>query len=339
MLRRAFRIDKTGKISNLKLVTEELPLPSPNEVTIRVKAIGLNFADVFMLFGIYSATPKESFVPGLEYSGIIEFVGDNVKNYSPGDKIYGLIKIGAYTDFLNIDAGYIRKLPDNFSFEEGAAFPVNSLTAFYALNILGAAESSQTVLIHSAAGGVGIYANRIAKIAGMRTLGTVGNPGKIEVLKNEGYNDFIIRDKNFKQSLLEKTKETGLHLILESIGGKILKQGFSCLSPSGRMVVFGAANFASPTDRLNPFSLIYKYFTRPQIDPLRLTDKNRSILGFNLIWLWNEKEKMHQYLEQIENLNLKNPLISNTFPFKDLPAAVKLFQSGKTIGKVVITLD
>ena len=143
-----------------------------------MKAIGLNFADLFAIQGLYSATPKESFIPGLEYSGIIIKKGNDVNDFQVGDKIMGAIRFGAYTTHLNIDQRYILKLPEGWTFEEGASFIVQSLTAYYSLVELGNIKPNYTVLIHSAAGGVGIYANRIAKKFNAFTIGTIGSESK-----------------------------------------------------------------------------------------------------------------------------------------------------------------
>jgi len=182
MIRKSYRINKAGSLDNLKLVEEELPELSANEVTIEVKAIGFNFADLFAIQGLYSATPKGSFIPGLEYSGVIIKCGISVTDFKVNDKVMGVIKFGAYTTHINMNYRYLQKLPDDWTFEEGAAFTVQSLTAYYALIGLGNIKDNDTdtVLIHSAAGGVGIYANRIAKKFNAYTIGTVGSNSKID---------------------------------------------------------------------------------------------------------------------------------------------------------------
>ena len=155
MLRHAYRLH-SGSLSKMKLVEEQLPDPGPGEATIAVKAIGLNFADIFAIWGLYSATPAGEFVPGLEYAGVVARVGAGVTHLREGDEVMGVIRFGAYATHLNIDARYVLPLPPGWSFEEGAAYPVQALTAYYSLKELGTIRQSHTVLIHSAAGGVGI---------------------------------------------------------------------------------------------------------------------------------------------------------------------------------------
>jgi NADPH:quinone reductase-like Zn-dependent oxidoreductase len=338
MKRKSYRIKKAGSLGNLKLVEEELPGLSVNQVTIEVRAIGFNFADLFAIQGLYSATPKSSFVPGLEYSGVIVKKGKEVTGFELNDKVMGVIKFGAYTTHINMDHRYLHKLPDGWSFEEGAAFTVQSLTAYYALIELGNIKDRDTVLVHSAAGGVGIYANRIAKKFDAYTIGTIGSNSKIDFLKNEGYDDVIVRDKNFKEKLEKSLEGKNLNIVLESIGGKIFKDSFDLLSPTGRIIIYGGAQFMSHQSRPNYPKLLYQILTRPKVDPLSLSDTNRSMMGFNLIYLWDKPEEMKRMLKNILNFNLKKPYVGSTFSFDKLPDALKLFQSGKTIGKVVVRI-
>jgi len=336
MNRLVHRTQKAGSLDDLKLITEDLPDPKDDEVTIEVKAVGLNFADVFALVGLYSATPKGSFVPGLEFSGNVVKLGKNVTRFNVGDKIMGVTRFGGYASHLNIGSAYIYKLPTSWSYSEGAGFIAQSLTAYYALFPLGNLQEGKTVLIHSAAGGVGIYANRIAKKYKAYTIGSIGSPDKIETLKKEGYDDYIVRDKNFYKNLQEKLKGRNLNLVLECIGGKIFEDSFKSLAPAGRIVVYGSANFAPESDSPNIFKLGYQYLTRPKIDPLSMISSNKSLLAFNLIWLWDKIEELSLMLEKILEMQLSPPLIGKTFPFANALDALHFFKSGKSVGKVIL---
>ncbi|MDP2364791.1 MAG: zinc-binding dehydrogenase, partial [Ignavibacteria bacterium] len=263
--RECYKISKAGSLNNLKLVKEHLPDLADDEVIVEVKAIGLNFADIFAIQGLYSATPKGSFVPGLEYSGIVIHKGENVNEFEINDKVMGVIRFGAYTTHLNINKNYISKLPDDWTFEEGAAFTVQSLTAYYSLVELGNIKDQSTILIHSAAGGVGIYANRIAKKIGAYTIGTVGSDKKIELLKKEGYDDVIVRSDNFSEKLRQSLTGRNLDIVLECIGGIIFSESFNQLSAGGRIIVYGGAQFSTGGSRPNYLKLIAKYLTRPKI--------------------------------------------------------------------------
>ncbi|MDN4163924.1 zinc-binding dehydrogenase [Cytophagales bacterium LB-30] len=336
--RHAYRMPKAGNLRHLQKVEEALPAPHPHEVRIAVKAIGLNFADIFAILGLYSATPKGSFVPGLEYAGIVIQVGAEVSNLKVGDKVMGVTRFGGYTTHLNIDQRYAVPLPQDWSFAQGAAFPVQALTAYYALFNLGELEAGETVLIHSAAGGVGLLANRMAKKKGAYTIGSIGSEKKIALLKQEGYDDYIVRGKHFGQQLKETLKDRKLDLVLECIGGNVLMEGWKQLAPQGRLVVYGSARYGDGKDKPNFLRLLWLFLTRPKIDPQATIQENKAVLGFNLIWLYEKAELMHQIFDKIKALQLPVPYIGHTFSFEELPQALKLFQSGQTVGKVIVEI-
>ncbi|HNI91671.1 MAG TPA: zinc-binding dehydrogenase, partial [Leptospiraceae bacterium] len=159
---------------------------------------------------------------------------------------------------------------------------------------------------------------------------------KIQTLKSEGYDDYIIRDSNFPTQLKNKLKDRSLNLVLECIGGKIFQSSFDSLSPTGRIVVYGAAHFAPESSSPNFFKLAYQYLTRPRIDPLSMISSNKSVLAFNLIWLWDKMDELSKMLEQILDLKLPPPLIGKTFPFTEALDALYYFKSGKSVGKIIL---
>ncbi|WMN06835.1 medium chain dehydrogenase/reductase family protein [Marivirga arenosa] len=338
MIKQSYRTHKAGSFKRLKLVEEEILNPSENEVQVAVKAVGLNFADVFAILGLYSATPEGSFIPGLEYSGEIIAKGSKVKDFEIGDRVMGVTRFGAYTSHINIDQAYVSKIPANWTFEEGASFLVQALTAYYGLFHLGNLKKGDTVLIHSAAGGVGLLANRMAQQYGAYTIGTVGSAAKIDLLKKEGYQKYIVRSSKFKHDLDEALAGRELNVIMECIGGKIFKIGYEMLAPQGRLVNYGSARYGSTGNSPNWPKLVWQYLTRPKIDPQKMIETNKAILGFNLIWLYEKKDLMRQILAELENLNMEAPYIGHQFEFSQMHEALKLFQSGKTTGKVVLTL-
>ncbi len=336
MQRQSYQL-KAGNIANLRLVHSELPEPKADEVTIAIRAIGLNFADIFAMFGLYSATPKGLFIPGLEYSGEVIKTGAKVKGYKVGDRIMGVTRFGAYTTHLNMDEGHIMPMPDDWTFEEGAAYLVQGLTAYYGLKNLGAIRENYTILIHSAAGGVGILANRIAKKYQAYTIGTVGSSAKVDFVKKEGYNKVLVRNKaTFKKDLEKALDGRELNLVMECIGGSFFKTAYEMLAPEGRTIFYGAARYASPGSRPNYLKVLYEHITRPRIDPQSMSEVNKGILGFNLIYLYERVDLMHRLIAELKDLKIGKPHVGHVFNFKDFPDAIKLFQSGKTIGKVVV---
>jgi len=338
MKRQSYQL-KAGNIGNLKLVSSTLPEPKENEVRVAVKAIGLNFADIFAMFGLYSATPEGVFTPGLEYAGVVEKVGSKTTELKVGDRIMGVTRFGGYTTHLNMDEGHLLSLPADWTFEEGAAYLVQVLTAYYGLKNLGAIREDYNILIHSAAGGVGILANRIAKKYNAYTIGTVGNSSKVDFVKKEGYDQVIVRNKStFKKELTAALNGRELNIVMECIGGSFFKNAYDILAPEGRVIFYGAARYASPGKRPNYFKVLYEHITRPMIDPQSMSEVNKGILGFNLIYLYERVALMRQLIEELKDLDIGKPHVGHTFPFADLKEAVKLFQTGKTIGKVVVVV-
>ncbi len=330
---------KAGNINRLDIRTEELPDPETGQVLVEVKAIGLNFADVFAVLGLYSATPEGTFIPGLEFAGVVLKTGSGVNHLKQGDRVMGCTRFGAYATHVKISSEYLIPLPDQWSFDEGASYLVQVLTAYYGLVTLGNLSSDQTVLIHSAAGGVGIWANRIAKAKNCYTIGTVGHASKCTLTRQEGVDKTIIREKKTFDSELKKALGSRpLNIIMECIGGTILKVGWKNLAPMGRMIVYGSAHYGKREDR--PFypRLMWKYIFRPRIDVQKMIKENKSLMAFNLIYLFEHTALMQHTLGQIESLNLGKPIIGHRFSFEQLPEALKMFQSGSTTGKVVIQL-
>lgn len=329
---------KAGSIDNLKLVEEPIGPPKSEEVQVEVKAIGFNFADIFAMFGLYGATPKGSFVPGLEYSGIIAGVGDGVKDYKIGQKIMGVTRFGGYTSRLNIDIRYVTPLPDSWSFEEGAAYLVQVLTAYYGLIKLGNISKGDTLLVQSAAGGVGLWANRIAKQFDAFTIGCVGSKSKLKLLAEEGYDRGFVRSKNFRADLKKNLDGRPLNIVMECVGGDVLMGSYLAMAPQGRMIVYGSARYAQPGARPNYLKLIWKYYKRPMLDPQKMIEQNKAVMGFNLIYLYDHSYLLEEILGDLQNMDLGRPFVGHVYEFAKLKEAISMFQSGKTTGKVVVRL-
>jgi alcohol dehydrogenase len=336
--RKSFVVPKPGSLNNLQLEHGTLATPGPGEVTIAIKTIGLNYADIFAVMGLYSATPEGPFIPGLEYAGEIVALGHRVTNCQVGDRIMGVTRFGAYTTHLNIDARYVFPLPESWTYQEGAAFLVQVLTAYYALVPLGNLQKGQSVLIHSAAGGVGIQANRIAKKLGAYTVGVVGNVAKYDLLRKESYDGAVVRTDHFQEDVRQSLQGRELNLVLEAAGGKYFSWSYDLLAPQGRLVTYGSAGFSPRHAKPNYPRLIWHYLMRPKVDPLKMTRDNKSVMGFNLIWIYDKADLMHQLMREIQALHLPAPYVGHSFTFDEIPQALKLFLSGNTMGKLVIYL-
>jgi len=336
--RTVYRIEKAGDLKKLNRIEEPVEAPGRDDVVVEVRAIGLNFADIFAVLGLYSATPKGSFIPGLEYAGIISEAGADVKNVKVGDQVMGVTRFGAYASHVTVDQQYVMPLPQDWSFTEGASMLVQALTAYYGLVELGDLKKDQTVLIHSAAGGVGIWAGRIAKSIGAHTIGTVGSESKFEILKKEGYDQMLVRSNSFYDDLKQLLAGKELNLVMECIGGQIFKDSYKAMAPMGRLISYGSAHFGFTGNRPNYLKLFLKYLRRPRLDPLKMIRENKAVMAFNLIYLYDHADLMHEMMNTMMKMELGKPYVGQEFGFDALPEALRAFQTGKTTGKVVINL-
>jgi alcohol dehydrogenase len=336
-MRYYYLVNKTGSLLNIKLNQSEIPAPGKGKVVIAVKSVGLNYADLFAIMGLYSATPKVPFTPGLEFSG--EVLDSDSDRFAKGQRVMGVTRFGGYDSHIAADPDYLFPLPGGWSFEEGAAFPVQTFTAYYALRTLGDLKQNQTVLIHSAAGGVGLQANRIAKKFNAFTIGVVGNEGKVSLCNREGFDRTIVRSKNFKDDLQRALDGRPLNLVLETTGGKYFYDSYNTMAPMGRLIAYGSAQFTPSSHRPNYITLLFKFLFRPRVDPLTMIKSNKSVMAFNLIWIYEQKELMREMLREIEMLKLPAPIVGHRFDFSTQMAdAISLFKSGATTGKVVLNV-
>lgn len=338
---------KAGNLKNHKIIEEDLKPISDHKIRINVKAVGLNFADIFACLGLYSATPKGSFSPGLEFSGIITEIGQKVQtNFKIGDEVIGTTRFGALSNYVDVGSSYLYPKPENWTFEEGASFFVQSLTAWYGLVELGRLNENSYVLLQSAAGGVGLHALQILHHFKSQYCAIIGSSNKIEKLKEYGVNenDILIRSKKpnkFYTDLLNhlrQHKKRGFDIIFDAVAGDFFKPQFQTLNRGGIYIIYGAADLMKNSNRPDYLWLAYKYLKFYKIMPLNLIDKNYGIFGFNLIWLYDKTELFRKMIEEMKKVSWRKPSIGKVFDFQDSYNAIKYFQSGESTGKIVIKL-
>lgn len=334
--RQVWRTPKAGAIQRLVQVEESLVALKADEVQVEVKAVGLNFADIFALTGLYSATPEGSFIPGLEYSGIVTQVGGDCEKFKLGDRVMAVSRFGGYASVVQGKEAYLVLLPSDWSFSQGAAYLTQTLTAWYALNDLGNIKAGQDVLIQSAAGGVGLQAMKLVKALGGNPVGTVSSQKKVDFLAELGFESWI-REPSFKTQLADKKKS--FDLVLDAIGGEVQQASFNALNPMGRLVVFGAAEFTPGKNRPNYLTAAWKFLRRPKYDVMDMISENRSVMAFNLIWLWDQVDIMQALLKDMMAVEITPPHVGHQFTFDQAHEAIDCLRSGKTIGKVVLTRE
>jgi len=350
--RRVWGLSSPGSLERLAQVTEDLPPPGQDEARVRVQAIGLNFADVFACLGLYAAAPRGAFVPGLECAGVVERLGRpragdeaaGTTAFAPGDRVMVLTRFGGYATALNADTRYLVPIPEHWTMAEGAAYLVQALTAWYGLVHLGALAPGQVALVHSAAGGVGLQAVAMAQASRARVIGTVGHRDKVSLLGTRGLApaQVVVRDVSRFGAQLDEALAaigaSGFDVVLDAIAGPYLLPALARLAPEGRHVLYGAADFMPSGARPNWLRLSWQYLRRPRLDPMKLVDRNRSVMGFNLIWLFGQADRLPAAATAALALSPAPAHIGARFRFDDMPRALRALQSGRTTGKVVVEL-
>lgn len=336
MKRTCWYTPAAGALQRLRRVEQSVGELSPHGVRVAVAAVGLNFADIFALTGLYSATPRGGFVPGLEFAGTVMETGDQVDRFQAGDRVMGVTRFGGYASVIDSQSAYLRPLPADWSFAQGAAYPVQTLTAWYSLVELGNLKPGQRVLVHSAAGGVGLQAMQLVRALGAEPVGTVGNQLKARFLSDLGFENTLVREPDFAAQLARG--EESFDLVLDAIGGAVQAASFAALRPAGRLVVFGAAEFAPGGNRPRYLHSLWRYLRRPRYDVLSMISENRSVLAFNLIWLWDQVELLSTLFDELAQVRIPPPHVGHEFPFAEAPAAIECLRSGQSTGKVVLRL-
>lgn len=334
-----------GDLSSLSLGPhpEALPpTPPAGTTTVSIKAIGLNLADVFACLGLYSATPSGSFVPGLEFSGVVAASSDPAK-FPAGSRVMGVTRFGAYTTSINVDSRCLRRIPPHWTMEQGAAFLAQALTAWYGLVTLARANELKRprVLIQSAAGGVGLFASEIVtKFLGGTAVCVVGSEVKRAVIEGRGLPagsfEILVREEaRFAGDLQRGPK---LDVVFDAVAGPYFTPQLNQLVAGGKYVIYGAASFMPEGSRPNWLTLAWRWLWRPRVDPMDLISSNKSVIGFNLIWLWDKIDELGGILDEMLEKQWESPHVSATFPFERLPEALSLLKSGTTTGKVVVVV-
>lgn len=337
---KAVQIVKTGPPESLKIVDIPAPEPGENELLIKVHVTGVNFADILCRQGLYPEAPPRPFVPGYEVAGTVEAKHDSVQGFKTSDRVIGLSNFGGYAEFAVCNANFVRPLNSSISFEEGAAVPVNWLTAYHCLYGTGLLEKDFKVLVHSAAGGVGIAALQLLKSAGCFIIGVAGTKEKKDFLKQFGVNLAInYRDEDFAGRVVKETGKRSLDIILDATGGKNFKKEWKLLRANGRIVSFGAASFSGK----NKLAIFFKLTTQFKTNILRLMGNSHGVYGVNIRKIVEESpglagRSFDEVMKFIESHGIK-PVIDSSYSLEKAGEAHKRLESGKSIGKIVLTND
>ena len=348
--RSVWRLARAGSLDRLGQRTEPLPPPAAGELQIAVRAVGLNFADVLACLGLYAAAPRGRFVPGLEIAGEVIALGapgpDAPPTYRVGDRVVALTRFGGYATHVNARPAWVWALPADWSYEQGAAFPVQALTAWYGLVQQGAARAGSVVLVQSAAGGVGLQALTLLARLGARPVGVVGSHAKRAFLREHfalpGAQCVVRGDGELGAELdaaLAALGAPGFDLVFDAVLGEGFRAAYRRLAPEGRYLLYGAADFMRPGPGRAWPHLAWRWLRRPRLDPLAMIGENRSLMAFNLIWLWEQSARLAAALAALGALGLGRPWIGARHPFGQAREALAELQSGGTVGKSILYVD
>ncbi|MEO6213012.1 MAG: medium chain dehydrogenase/reductase family protein [Vicinamibacterales bacterium] len=315
------------------------PLPAAGELRIRVRAAGINFADILARLGLYPDAPKPPMVVGYEVAGVVDDTAPDVTGFSVGDRVVALTRFGGYADVVVTPAAYCFHVPEDLSDDEAASVPVNYLTAALALYRMAVLAPNETVLVHNAGGGVGIAATQLARLRRATVIGTA-SVMKHDALRSFGV-DFAIdyRHANVAEEIRKITRGRGVDVILDPIGGISFTESYRMLAPLGRLVMFGLS-VAAPGERRSWWRAIRAWAATPRFDPLSLINRNRGVFGLHVGHLWEEQAQlvplMEMLLDELRHKRLR-PVVAKTFPLDQAGDAHRFIQSRANIGKVVLT--
>ena len=333
-------ITKFGPPEVLAVKQAPDPEPKAGEVRIRVEASGINFADILGRMGLYPDLPPIPVVPGYEVGGRVDAAGAGVDGNWIGRDVFALTRFGGYADTICVPLDQVLVRPPGMSALEGAAIPVNYFTAWQLVVVMGALKADETVLIHSAGGGVGIAATQIAKHIGARVIGTA-SAGKHAEIRAIGVDHLIdYRTEDFEARAREITNGCGVELILDAVGGDSWKKGYRILAPTGRLAMFGISAAVSGKER-NMLGMLSLLARVPwlQFNPLSLMSANKGVFGVNLGHLWGEIGRMRGWADRLLELwaqGVVKPKIAKTFHFEEAPQAHQFIQDRRNIGKVLL---
>jgi NADPH:quinone reductase-like Zn-dependent oxidoreductase len=329
---------RNGGVEVLEVQNAPDPKPARGEVAIAVRAAGLNFADILARQGLYPDGPKKPCVMGYEVAGVVEQVGEGVDRALLGKPVVAMTRFRGQAEKVVVGANQIFEKPEGLSFQQTAAIPVNYLTAYALLVVMGGLRKGEAVLIHNAGGGVGLAALDIAKHIGATTYGTA-SPGKHEFLRQRGLDHAIdYRNQDWLPVLKELTRGRGVELVIDPIGGAHWKKSYAALRTTGRMGMFGVST-ASANGLKGKLKLIKAALQMPRFHPLGLLNKNRGVFGLNLGHMWHEPDKIAEWLQAIMagvSEGWIRPHVDKAFPFEQAGQAHSYMESRKNTGKVVL---
>jgi NADPH:quinone reductase-like Zn-dependent oxidoreductase len=331
---RAVVITKHGDPSVLQVQERpDPPPPGPGQVKVAVRAAGVNFADTMARVGLYEDAPPVPSVVGYEVAGTITAVGAGVDPGRHGQRVMAGTRFGGYAEQVVVDERDAIPLPDGLSFEQGAAIPVNYATAWAGLLGYGSLRAGDRVLIHAAAGGVGIAATQLAKAAGAEVHGTA-SPGKHARLAELGVDRAIdYRRRGWWKDL------PSYDLIMDAIGGTSFGRSYALLRPGGRLIAYGASAVHQDETRNLRKALPHAGRMFRGFNLIRQMGESKAVIGLNMLSLWDDRGTLEPWIAPLDQAladGTVQPVVHAAVPFADAPEAHRIIGARENVGKVVL---
>ncbi len=341
-------IARPGGYRRLQIQEYENPTPGNNEVLVEVSAAGVNFADIFIRLGLYKSAKEFvgwPITPGFEFSGRVLQCGENVLDLNEGDRVFGLTRFGAYATHLCVPREQVFIIPEDskFTSDQWAAFPAVFLTAYHGLFQNFVLRPGMKILVHSAAGGVGGALLQLGKIADCRMTGVVGATHKVDTALNYGADQVIDKSREDLWGKASEVSPEGYDVVFDANGPVTLKQSYHHLAPAGKLVAYGFHSMLSTYGGVpNYLKLLFQYFRVPRWSPLDMTQENKSLIAFNLSFLFHRmdllQESMQDLLRWVEEGKIRAPAIQH-FAFEKVADAHRALESGTTVGKLILRFN
>jgi NADPH2:quinone reductase len=313
-----------GEPADMQLAELPDPAPGPGQVAIDVRAIGCNFFDILMVQGKYQVRPPLPFSPGGEIAGVVRAVGPDVTGVAKGDRVFALLGWGGYASVAVAPAATVVRMPDSMSFEHGAAFGVVYQTSYFGLVYRANLQAGETLLVHAAAGGVGLAAVQIGRALGARVLATAGSPAKLDVARQHGAEEaYDYSTPDWVERVKQATGGRGADVIYDPVGGDIFDLSTKCIAFGGRLLVVGFASGRIPSIQIN-----------------RILLKNIAVVGLHWgAYRQHDPAKIGQAMTALFDLYERGavtPVVSSVRPLRAAAAALDEIASRRSVGKVLL---
>ncbi|XP_067326201.1 synaptic vesicle membrane protein VAT-1 homolog [Anolis sagrei] len=339
---RALVLTGFGGYEKVKLQNRQLPQAEPSpaagQVSLQVRACGLNFADLLARQGLYERLPSLPFSPGMEAAGTVVAVGEGVDSPKVGDKVMVMARSGLWQEIVTVPANQTFLMPEGMSFEEAAAFLVNYITAYMVLFDFGNLRPNQSVLVHMAAGGVGTAAVQLCKTVENVTVFGTASASKHETLKENGVTHPIDYRASDYVAEVKKISPKGVDVVLDPLGGSDTTKGFNLLKPMGKLITYGVANLLTG-QRKNLVAMAKTWWNQFSINAMQLLHYNKAVCGYHLGYLdeeWDLLTGVVAKLVDLYNQGKIKPKVDSVWPFEQVVDAMKQMQEKKNVGKVVL---